>query len=134
MINLQNKNGFSLLEVIVAMTIIAFMVSPLVIMASTILRRIVRDSRNEERIFLMRNLLCEVHRDQPPNTPTFEKRVGNTQLRYQLIPPPANSSLQPMKGIHIERVTATWYEAGKQAQDVLISTKYIEPEEPKAQS
>jgi len=133
MIHSPNKSGFSLLETIVAMTIIAFMVSPLVIMQGTILRRIVRDSRHEERIFLMRNFLCEVHRDLPPSTTTSEKQLGDTQLRYELIPPQANSSLYPMKGIQIERITATWYEAGKQTQDVLISTKYREPESPKAQ-
>ncbi len=130
MINLPNKNGFSLLETIVAMTIIAFMVSPLVIMQGTLLRRVVRDSRHEERIFLMRNFLYKARNETPPGATTFEKTEG--ELRYQLMPPQANSSLNAMKGIHIERVTATWRDSGKQTQDVLITTKYIEPEAPKA--
>jgi len=138
MIHSNNKFGFSLLETIVAMTIIAFMVSPLVIMQGSVLRRVIRDSDHEDRIFLMRNFLYEARHALSPGatTFTFEKKVTdpNTQLRYQLMPPKENSSLQAMKGIHLERVTATWREAGKEQQDVMVTTVYIEPEAPKAQT
>jgi len=138
MIHFKNKSGFSLLETIVAMTIVAFVVSPLVIMQGAILQRIVRDSHHMERIFLMRNFLYEARRAATPEatTFTFEKTIESpqTQLRYQLMPPNTNSSLHDMKGIHIERITATWRTMGIQMQDVMITTTYIEPEAPKDKS
>lgn len=134
MIHSKNRSGFSLLETIAAMTIVAFVVSPLVIMQGTALRRVMRDSAHMERIFLMRNFLLEARRETASGATTFEKTVPtpNTQLRYQLMSPQANSSLHAMKGIQIERITATWREVGKETQDMMVTIKYIEPETPKA--
>lgn len=136
MIHSKNRHGFSLLETIMAMMIISAMAVPLVIMQGTILRRVIRDAQHMERIFLMRNFLYEARREAAPGATTFEKTVPtpNTQLRYQLMPPPSNSSLHAMKGIQIERVTATWRELGKETQDIMMSMKYIEPEAPKAKT
>ncbi len=134
MIHSKNRPGFSLLETIMAMMIISTMAVPLVIMQGTVLRRVVRDGQHMERIFLMRNFLLEARRETTSGATTFEKTVPtpNTQLRYQLMPPQANSSLHAMKGIQIERITATWREVGKETQDVMVTIKYIEPETPKA--
>lgn len=128
MIHSNNKSGFSLLETIVAMGIIATMAVPLVIMQGTTLRRVIRDGQHMERIFLMRTFLSEAQQ-AAPGTTTSEKTVPtpNTQLRYQLMPPQANSSFHALKGIQIERVTATWREAGKETQDIMVSMKYTKP-------
>ena len=74
MIHSKNRSGFSLLETIAAMTIVAFVVSPLVIMQGTALRRVMRDSAHMERIFLMRNFLLEARR---------EAASGATHLKKQ---------------------------------------------------
>lgn len=132
MIHSNNRHGFSLLETIIAMTIVALVVSPLVIMQSTVLRRVVRDSRHMERIFLMCNFLHKA-RESTPGATTSEELVPtpNTQLRYKLMPPRANSSLHAIKGIQIEQVTATWRELGQETQDIMVTMKYIAPEAPK---
>lgn len=128
------RSGFSLLETIIAMTIIATMAVPLITMQGTVLRRMIRDARHEDRIFLMRNFLYEARQEAPPGATSFEKKIEkqNTELHYQLMPPKESSSLHDMKGIHIERITATWREMGKKVQEVMVTTQYIEPEAPKA--
>jgi prepilin-type N-terminal cleavage/methylation domain-containing protein len=136
MIHSKNKYGFSLLETIIAMALIAGMATPLVIMQGTILRRVISDARHMERLFLMRNFLQEARQETPAGATTFEKTTekSNTQLRYQLMSPQSDSSIHTKKGMYIERVTATWRNFGKETQDTLISMKYIEPETQKATS
>lgn len=131
MVHFNNKSGFSLLETIIAMLIMSVMAMPLVVMQGNSLRRTVHDARRLERIFLMHNFLYEARSKTPPGATTFTFPDQKNHMQYQLMPPAANSALHAMKGIHIERVTATWYEFGKQKQETLVTTTYIEPEAPK---
>ena len=59
-------------------------------------------------------------------TSVVEKKLANpvTDMRYQMIGIPEESSLQNLKDIYIERVTLTWQEGKKKKQDTILMVRH----------
>ncbi len=125
----SKAEGFTILEVVVAMGIVAGVVTLLFMMQSAILQRAARVSDRVERMFMLRSFLHEARsKTQPQATQThYEKEIPHplTQLRYERTPPAQQSVLASNKGICIERLTAHWRRSGELFTETLVTTTYI---------
>jgi len=135
MMSFRNKSGFTILETIVAMGVVAGVVTVLLMMQSAVLQRAARVSDRIERVFLLRTFLNEARSKTQPQAlqAQYEKEIPNppTQLKYQRTLPAAQSVLAASKGICIERVTAHWRRSGEQLTEMLVTTTYIPPQQGK---
>ncbi|HRN78425.1 MAG TPA: prepilin-type N-terminal cleavage/methylation domain-containing protein [Candidatus Dependentiae bacterium] len=133
MIHSKHKSGFTLLETLFAMVIIAAVMSPLFFMQADVLRRVAGVSNHMQRIFFMRDFLFNARQQQPKNTTQFtlEKRVSNpeTILRYELKPVDKKSALSSVQGMYTERVTAMWSYNNQRKDDVLCTLQCIASEQ-----
>ena len=135
MMSFKNKSGFTILETIVAMGVVAGVVTLLLIMQSAVLQQAARVSDRVERVFLLRTFLHEARSKTQPQAlqAQYEKEVPNprTQLKYQRTPPAPQSVLAASKGICVERVTAQWQRSGEKLTEMLVTTTYIPPQQGK---
>lgn len=133
MIHSKHKSGFTLLETLFAMVIIAAVMSPLFFMQADVLRRVAGVSNHMQRMFFMRDFLFNARQQQPKNTTQFtlEKRVSNpeTTLRYELKPVDQKSALSSVQGMYTERVTAMWSDNNQRKDDVLCTLQCIASEQ-----
>ena len=124
-----NNSGFTILETIVAMGIVASVVSVLLMMQSAVLQHTARVSDRLERVFLLRTFLNEARSKTQPQAvqAVYEKDIANpqTHMRYERTPPRQQSVLVSSKGICVERVTAQWQRSGEQHTEMLVTTTYI---------
>jgi len=133
----QNKNqsGFTLIETLVAIAVIAFVLSPLFVMQGNVLERVVRESRKLQRVFFMKFFAYKAQEQIKPDVTQFtlekKEEFPPTVLQYQLMPVDQRSSLKNIPGLHMQRVIATWDEAGRKYQDMLVTFAFIEPVEKK---
>lgn len=136
MIHSKNKKGFSLIETIIAIAVIAFVFGPLFVMQGTVLQRVVEESRKLQRIFFMQFFAYKTQEQIKPGATQFnlEKRevFPPTVMRYQLMPVNQQSSLKDIPGLHMQRVLATWDERGIKRQDMLLTFTFIKPVEKKS--
>lgn len=136
MIHSKNKSGFTLLETLFAMSIIAAIISPLFFMQAEVLRRVIRASYHIKRIFYMHDFLFNAQQQLQKETTQFtlEKQVGNpaTVLRYVLKAVDKKSSLSAVQGIYVEQVTAVWTDFfnNQHQEDRLLTFRCIIPEQP----
>ncbi len=131
-----NKKGFTLIETIIAIAIIAFVFGPLFVMQGGVLQRVVKQSRKLQRIFFMQFFAYTAQEKIKPGATQFnvEKKEAfpETIMRYQLMPVDQNSSVKDISGLHMQRVLATWDEAGVKQQDMLVTFTFIQPGEKKS--
>jgi|GEM_PF-3150059 len=124
-----NNSGFTILETIVAMGIVAGVVTILLMMQSAVLQQVVRVSDRVERVFMLRSFLHEARSKTQPQAVSaqYEKEIPNplTRLHYQRMPPEPQSVLASSKGICIERVSAHWQRSGEALTESLVTTTYI---------
>jgi prepilin-type N-terminal cleavage/methylation domain-containing protein len=131
-----NKKGFTLIETIIAIAVIAFVFGPLFVMQGSVLQRVVQQSRKLQRIFFMQFFAYKAEEQIKPGATQFnlekKEEFPATILRYQLMPVDTRSSLKDIPGLHMQRVLATWEDVGVKWQDMLVSFTFIQPNEKKS--
>jgi prepilin-type N-terminal cleavage/methylation domain-containing protein len=133
----NRKPGFTLIEVMLAMTITALVITPIFLLYETIASRVSVSSRLSDYLVLCKNFLYQARQKQEPAAQTFslEKKEAefNVELTYSLEKGVnEKSSLASLQGLHAEKVTAAWTEQGKKKQEQLVGFVYKKPE-PKKQ-
>lgn len=129
MMSFKNRPGFTILETIVSMGIVAGVVTILLMMSSTLLQRTKLVSARVERLFLLRPFLSEAREKTAgqPQEAVYEKDVAAlaTKLSYRRTRPAENSVLHTTKSVYLERVTATWREGAAVMTESMLTTTYI---------
>jgi prepilin-type N-terminal cleavage/methylation domain-containing protein len=133
----NHKNGFTLIEVVLAMTIAALVLTPVFIMLSTIIQRVDRSSKAFNYILLCSNLLHQARQQQDPEAQTFSLDKAeidfDATLTYSLEKGvDQKSSLASLQGLHKELVKVSWTEQDKKKQEQLITFVYKKPEQKKS--
>ena len=138
MIHFKNhKNGFTLIETIMAMTIAALVLTPIFIMYSIILQRVNRGSVAFDMILNCKELLVEARQKQNPDAQEFtlDKPLSefNATCKYVLSAAmDQKSSVASLPGLHKESVSVGWTEQDKKKQERLVTFIYKKPEQKKS--
>lgn len=138
MIHFKNhKRGFTLIEVVLAMSIAALVLTPILTILSTIIQRVDRSSKAFDYILLCKNLLYEARQKQEPDAQNFSLDKTDVDsgavLTYSFeksVDP--KSSLASLQGLHKELVTVAWKERDKKRQEQLVTFVYKKPEQKKS--
>lgn len=131
-----HAKGFTLIEVLVALAIVAIVLTPLFIMEGNTLNSLGRLVARSARImaareFLADQLLAATTQETPART--AQRAVANppTQLRYELADP-SSAALKKYKGLKRARVTAQWTSKGRQQQEGVVTFIYQPSDDGKA--
>ena len=121
-----SANGFTLIEVLLAMAIIGLVLTPIFAIQLAVLRSNARASSTLSRIFLGKQFLVENEFQLKPDEQEkrIEKKIDKpaTTLTYELKRVPENSALKKFKNILIESVTMQWVDRqGKKRQERLVT-------------
>ncbi len=120
----QRYKGFSFIEAIIALAIIAAVVSSFFLLQQKVFYRVVVNRFKIDRLPLLQNMMISQKAldfdamQQHENQESFkkiEKKIidPETHLVYEKIPVSTDSVLARFQGLYQERVTAEWIESGK---------------------
>lgn len=130
----NHKSGFTLIEVLMAMTITALVLTPIFLIYETVMQRVGVSSKAYDMIVLAKKLLYEAHQKQEQHAQTFslEKTENDITLVYSLAQGvEQKSSLASLIGLHKEMVTLSWNERGQKKREQLVTFVYKQPEQKK---
>ena len=138
MIHFKNhKSGFTLIEVMLALMIVAFALTPVFSLLTTVMQRVRSSAVKYSWIVMAKNVLYEAHQKQDPTAQTFslEKQEidFDGMLTYSLEKEVnQKSSLKGLQGLHPEKVVISWTELGQKKRQQLVSFVYKKPEQKKS--
>jgi prepilin-type N-terminal cleavage/methylation domain-containing protein len=126
----NHSPGFSLPEVLLALVLIAMVVTPMMFQQSMMLNGVYHMSERLDHIYAAQQFWYEAHAAMPSNALKFslEKKLSDGTIlnfvRESLNP---KSSLAKQEHIVQERVTIAWQEAGQNRREQLVSYVYVIP-------
>ena len=129
MIHSKSREGFTLIETLLALSVMALLLTPLYLAQGTILRSVAFVSTKMQRVFFMKSFFFDARaaaEKQEAKEFVLEKKVDDPlmRLKYALSPVKKDSSLARFKGMHIERVRAVWEQDGRTYEDGMIALLY----------
>jgi prepilin-type N-terminal cleavage/methylation domain-containing protein len=136
MIHFKNRSGFTLVESAIAMTIAALLLTPMLIIFSTILQRVDKYTALYDGMMVCKKLLCQARQKQEEDTQSFalqHTENDGTTVAYVLEKGvDKQSSLAAVVGLHKEVVTVEWMERGEKKKDQLVTFVYKKAEQKKS--
>lgn len=134
--NFKNHDGFTLVEVIMALAITAVVLTPIFIMHGMIFQRVSIGSQQFDYILACKALLVEARQKQEPDAQEFtlDKSVPdlNATCTYSLDKAvDQKSPFASLPGLHRESVVISWTEDDKKKQEQLVTFIYKKPEQKK---
>jgi prepilin-type N-terminal cleavage/methylation domain-containing protein len=131
MIHFKNKFGFTLIETMLAITLIALVMTPLMVTQGTIVQAIARISLRLERVFFAENFFIEARADADDERKfSMSKKIDSptTQLTFERKPIDAKSSLAKIDNLVIDRIQASWQDENKKQKETVILVHHIKPQ------
>ena len=123
------KRGFTLIEVIIALTVAAFGLAPLFISQSRLLEQIGNNFAAWHALVELKNFICTTEQAQAalpePQKKITAERDGVT-LSYESVKPADNSALKTIKNFELMKATAEW-ELFRPSTLTLVSGRSIKP-------
>lgn len=132
----NHKNGFTLIEVILALAITGVVLTPIFMLHEMVMNRVNRSSKLFECMLLCKNLLFTARQKQEADAQTFSLEKAeidfDATVAYSLEKGvDQKSSLASLSGLHKEVVTVSWTDQGIKKQDRLVTFMYKTPEQKK---
>ncbi len=122
----KNKQGFSLIEAMLAVTIVALVLTPLFVLENAIFSGVGRMAETFHRALFAQNFLYNAQRDEPVGSTSYtverKEEKPLTMVRYTLSPIAKRSSLASVKHLFKQQVEASGVEkASPKATCVLFA-------------
>lgn len=131
MIVFKNNAGFTLIETMLAITLIAIVMTPLLVTQGSVAQAVAQISERLQRVFFAENFFIEAHAqaDDEKNF-SLDKKLESldTRIIFERNPVNPKSSLAHINNLVHERIQASWQEGNKQQKEVLISFRYNKPQ------
>lgn len=128
MIHSKNINGFSMMESIFAVAIMAIVLTPIFILQGNTLRNVANMAKQMQRLFFAADFVQQARQSQTPVVRQFtlEKKENNppTVLKYELGSAEKNPAIKDIPGILQEKVVITWQENRRRRSDTLVGYVY----------
>lgn len=118
---MKNKSGMSIIEVMVALTIMGMVIMLVLNMQGRTARRARTNAMTLERIVAVENFFAQARQSMRDEKPV-EKEISSLQLhmKYQRSKVGDRSALAGIENIMLERVEASWTEFGKQKKELYV--------------
>ena len=136
MTNLKNhkRYGFSLIEVLIALSIAAIVFAPILISYGTALRGVGYYVQLLERIRFAQNFLIDRARQMRLTKETskkVEQAISDPEMKLTFVQdtPPKESSLSSIADLQRQRITMKW---GNNVEEQIVTFVYL-PQEPNAE-
>ena len=129
---LKNRSGFSLMEVLLTMALVAVVGTPIMIQQSALMRGVDRASRLAMMIQVAQLFLYETEVSLQPGTVAHEVRkklddAYETELHFKRTAVAAQSAYGNFSNIVQDQVVCSWMESGQKRQETLIFFLYQLP-------
>src|SRR5439155_24077331 len=112
MIHSKNTDGFTMMESIFAVAIMAMVLTPIFILQGNTLRNVANMAKRIQRLFFMTDFVQQARQAQAPTLRQFtlEKKENNppTVLKYELGSAEKNPAFKDIPCVLQEKVTITW--------------------------
>jgi prepilin-type N-terminal cleavage/methylation domain-containing protein len=134
MIHFKNrKTGFTLIETIIALMMVAVLLTPVFLWQGSIFQRVTQYSARALRIMLGHNFFLDTRMNSSPDDKKLkkEKKVDDikTKFIFERKEVPSQSAVAQYPGILTERVTISWEQQNKKYTQNLISFIFVPPSE-----
>ncbi len=107
----KNKQGFSLIEAMLAVAIVALVLTPMFTLENSIFGGVGRMAETFHRALFAQNFLYEAQRDEPVGSASYtverQEKKPLTMLKYTLSAIPKVSFLSPIKRLFKQQVEAS---------------------------
>ena len=104
----KNKNGFSLIEAMIAIAIIGMILSPMFILETNVFNAVARIAERFHRILLSKQFIFIAYKEQPPEAKEFKlegkKEKPTSLMRYSFAAVDKKSSLAKLEGMYRQEV------------------------------
>ncbi len=137
MIPSNNRDGFSIVEIMITIGMIGALLTPLLNTQYTVMQLMTRATDKLSRIFILENWFNEYEYKKEPISEKEYKVTRNivdpdTELTYVIHKPDAQkSSLRKIDDIYIVRGKGEWKRFGLPFSDTMITLMYQAPEQQK---
>lgn len=131
MIVSKNNSGFTLIEAMLAIALIAIAMTPLLITQGSVVQAVARVSARVQRIFFAQNFFIEGRAEAGDETKfSLDKKIDapSTIFSFERKSVDSKSSLAKIKHVVIDRVKASWEDESKKQKEVVVSVQYIKPQ------
>lgn len=133
--NQSKRSGFMLIEVVLAITLLAISAIPLLNLQANLLKNVWRQQDEIDRLWILQNLfftpeIQKITRSSYTQTRSFEQK--NTayfnDLKYECLPINSKSELaNHFSDLYLTRSSGSWSGVGGDYEDRVISFVYIAP-------
>jgi prepilin-type N-terminal cleavage/methylation domain-containing protein len=123
MIASRNKKGFTLGEVLIAVTIIGLVMTPIYVLEGRTYRAILNATHRLERFIIGTVFMTQtgIEKEKEPHSVVEKKSARPAMnMRYQMMEVPKESLLKDVKNLYLERVTLTWQEGKKKMEETIV--------------
>jgi len=125
MIHFKNKNGFTLIETLLALSIMAMILTPVFISQNNIMVSLGMFRDRFRRINMAKNFLVHAHRNNLENKATPSDMIDDPPTKFVYTREQASGSIsKQFKDIYKETVRVEWPENNVTRQDSLVSFVY----------
>jgi prepilin-type N-terminal cleavage/methylation domain-containing protein len=127
--NLPVKPGFTLIEALLSVAIMAVVMTPIFILYNNLFQTVGTSQASVERIMYAHNFLVESERAKITKTTlSAEKKITRpaTTLRFEHIKVPADSALSKLNNLYLDKVVIEWQDGRTKRTDTLVSAVYEE--------
>lgn len=111
------SDGFTLVEAIIALVVMALILTPLYVLQTTTIIAVTHRSLLLDRLLYAKTMLINARRAMPKDARTFEQEKKSqkpvTNMKYSLKELPAESIVKKIPNLLLEQVTMQWKEEGK---------------------
>ncbi|MDR3550557.1 MAG: prepilin-type N-terminal cleavage/methylation domain-containing protein [Candidatus Babeliales bacterium] len=123
----NNFSGFTLIEAMLSVTVLAILATPLFITQGSVLQAVASYSLHLQRIFYAQNFLYEArNKAADAQKFTLAKKFDNPAMnvKYEVAAIGKKSYLKKIENLVAERLTIEWDQMGQKKKDVMISYLY----------
>ncbi|MFZ5953867.1 MAG: type II secretion system protein [Candidatus Dependentiae bacterium] len=127
MIHFKSKHGFTLLEVLVSVMIVAMIMGPVFLWQTGVFSRTYQASGELNRLFIARNFFINSHLqflDQQAAQKEEASKNPAMMMKYELKKVPANSAVAKFKDIALETINISWKEGKNKYTRRLVSFEH----------
>jgi len=119
------KTGFTLIEVLLALSIVGLVLTPILMLQSMLIKNTNKRAQLIDRIYAAKKFLIdsEVALAPDANESSADKKISNppTIMRFELKNVSSNSSLKKFKSIKQASVISSWVEPGAKRQERIVT-------------
>lgn len=124
----DSKPGFSIIETMIALTVVGVMATTILVIYGRLMFDMQRSIFASHGIFLMHNMIHKMAKEQDAFTPTQESERFPLTTTVEKKAPARTSVFSSVPHVQIITATGSWEVAGRMAEPTLFTLLYQPPQ------